>query len=162
MKLDNRADIDRIKQSALNRYHGDLLDLNGPAHWQRVWQNAQLLIPHTKANVTVVELFCYLHDCCRVHGGHEPEHGLAATKFIEQHKEEYSFLSPKEYQLLLTACTEHTFLQHSNKPTIATCWDANRLDLGRHGICPKAQFLITQAAKDLELINSAYQNSLND
>ena len=151
MKMDKSCDIARIYQMALIRYHGDELDVNGPSHWLRVWHNAQLLMPHTKANATVVELFCYLHDCCRIHDGHEPSHGLAATKFIEQHKEEFSFLSPKEFLLLLKACTEHTFLQCSNNPTIATCWDANRLDIGRHGICPKPQFLITQAAKDLIL-----------
>jgi uncharacterized protein len=163
MKLGNRQNIDRIKKMALNRYHGchnNKLDVNGPEHWQRVWQNAQLLIPHTNANETVVELFCYLHDCCRIHNGHEPEHGHAAAKFIEQHKKEFSFLSANEYQLLLTACDEHTHLNDPKNMTIATCWDANRLDLGRHGIHPKAQFLATQAAKSLEIIDCAYQNSI--
>jgi uncharacterized protein len=160
MKLDIRIDIARVKQMALNRYHGNKLDVNGPEHWERAWQNAQVLIPQTKANATVVELFCYLHDCCRIHHGQEPGHGLAASKFIEEHKGEFSFLSEKEYQLLLKACGEHTFLQHSDEPTIATCWDANRLDIGRIGICPKEQFLITPAAKDLKLINAAYQNSI--
>lgn len=163
--LANRQNIDRIKQMALNRYHGchdKQLDVNGPDHWQRVWENAQILIPKTKANETVVELFCFLHDCCRIHSGHEPAHGHAAKMFIRQHQKEFSFLSKNEYQMLLTACAEHTHMNHSENITIATCWDANRLDLGRLGICPKAQFLSTEAAKNLELIERAFQNSIKE
>ncbi|MEH6454161.1 MAG: hypothetical protein V7782_14110 [Psychromonas sp.] len=162
MNLKNRKNIDRIKEMALNRYHGchdNRFDVNGPEHWKRVWQNAQLLIPITHANATVVELFCFLHDCCRIHAGHEPEHGHAAERFIQQHEKEFSFLDETEYQLLLTACGEHTHLNRSEDMTIATCWDANRLDLGRLGISPKAQFLMTEAAKNLEFIHRDIQSS---
>ncbi|MGB5446898.1 MAG: hypothetical protein WBM99_15485, partial [Psychromonas sp.] len=54
----------------------------------------------------------------------------------------------------------HAFHQLSTDPTIGTCWDADRLDLGRYGIYPKAQFLSTEAAKDPDLIARAYQKSV--
>jgi uncharacterized protein len=33
--------------------------------------------------------------------------------------------------------------------TVQTCWDADRLDLGRVGICPQSERLCTAAAKQL-------------
>jgi hypothetical protein len=47
---------------------------------------------------------------------------------------------------------------HSNgavdaDPTIQTCWDADRLDLGRVGIKPPARYLSLEAATHIE---SAY------
>jgi uncharacterized protein len=153
-------DISRIKHLAISRYHGDHLGNSGPMHWERAWQNGQLLIPMTKANPTVVELFCYLHDCCSVHDGHEPEHGPAAMFFIRQNIQLFSFLTDQEFTLLVDACANHTFNLLSKDPTIATCWDADRLDLGRRGIYPKAEFFSTQAAKNPAIIERAYQNSI--
>jgi len=144
----------------MDRYHGDRFSHNGPAHWDRVWENAKLLIPITKANPTVVELFCYLHDCCRVHDGQELDHGLAAALFIKQNRDSFSFLTPQEFKTLVDACAGHAFHELSKDPTIGTCWDADRLDLGRCGIYPKPEFFSTQAAKDPAIIERAYQNSL--
>ena len=149
-----------IKELAINRYHGNLSAENGPAHWDRVWENAQILLPKTKANRTVVQLFCYLHDCCSVYDGKEPEHGPAGAFFIKQNKQLFSFLSEQEFVLFVEACEKHAFHELSTDPTIATCWDADRLDYGRYGIYPKVQFLSTNAAKDPELIEKAYQRSI--
>jgi uncharacterized protein len=153
-------DISRIKHLAIDRYHGNRLGDNGPAHWDRVWENAKMLIPITKANATVVQLFCYLHDCCAVHDGHEPEHGPAAAFFIKQNKKSFSFLSAAEFKLLVDACAGHTFHLLSESATIGTCWDADRLDLGRFGIYPQNAFFSTQAAKNPAVIERAYQNSI--
>jgi uncharacterized protein len=40
-----------------------------------------------------------------------------------------------------------------------TCWDADRLDLGRIGIRPKGTKLCTSAARDPAVIEWAYQRS---
>lgn len=153
--------ISRIKQLAIDRYHGDRFGNNGPIHWNRTWENAKLLIPITQANPTVVQLFCYLHDCCSVHEGQEPEHGPAAGLFIKQNRKLFSFLTAQEYKLLVDACAGHSFHELSESPTIATCWDADILDLGRFGIYPKAVFFSTQAAKNPAIIERAYQNSIS-
>jgi uncharacterized protein len=153
-------DVSRIKNLAIDRYHGEPLGDNGPAHWARTWENAKLLIPITKANATVVQLFCYLHDCCSIHDGQEPEHGPAAALFIKQNRNLFSFLSALEFKLLVDACAGHTSHQLSQSATIGTCWDADRLDLGRFGIYPKETFFSTQAAKNPVVIECAYQNSI--
>ena len=41
-----------------------------------------------------------------------------------------------------------------------TCWDADRLDLGRVGIRPDPRRLFTAAARSPELLSWAYQRSL--
>jgi uncharacterized protein len=43
-----------------------------------------------------------------------------------------------------------------------TCWDSDRLDLGRVGIKPHPTRLCTDAAKDLEMIRLAYEASRLD
>ncbi|MFT7053014.1 MAG: hypothetical protein ACJAU1_000565 [Psychromonas sp.] len=153
-------DMFRIKELAIDRYHGERLGNNGPVHWDRTWENAKHLIPITEANPTVVQLFCYLHDCCSVYEGQEQEHGPAAAFFIKQNRKLFSFLTAQEFKLLVDACDGHTSHQLSTSPTIGTCWDADRLDLGRFGIYPKAEFFSTQAAKDPLIIERAYQNSI--
>jgi uncharacterized protein len=44
--------------------------------------------------------------------------------------------------------------------TVQTCWDADRLDLGRVGITPRAERLCTEQARDPVLFDIAYRRSL--
>jgi uncharacterized protein len=44
--------------------------------------------------------------------------------------------------------------------TVQTCWDADRLDLGRVGIRPVASRLCTPAARAPDVIAWAYARSL--
>ena len=39
-------------------------------------------------------------------------------------------------------------MQNDDAITIGTCWDADRLDLGRVGIIPSSDFMSTQAGKE--------------
>ena len=50
-------------------------------------------------------------------------------------------------ELLAEACRDHTSGPHHGDPTIGTCWDADRLDLGRVGIIPQEEFMSTQLGK---------------
>ena len=43
--------------------------------------------------------------------------------------------------------------------TIQTCWDADRLDLGRIGITPKSHYLGSSLAKDHNFIEMAQMRS---
>ena len=45
--------------------------------------------------------------------------------------------------------------------TVQTCWDADRLDLGRVGIKPDARYLCTAEAANPEMIAWAYERSIN-
>jgi uncharacterized protein len=54
----------------------------------------------------------------------------------------------------------HTKAATHDNITVQTCFDADRLDLGRVGKKPNAKFLCTDAAKSKEMIAWAYERSV--
>lgn len=76
----------------------------------------------------------------------DPEHGARATKYIKKHQALLD-LSAEQLKTLCCACSGHTHGKKSLCVTIQTCWDADRLDLGRVGIVPDSRFLLTDEAK---------------
>jgi uncharacterized protein len=56
--------------------------------------------------------------------------------------------------VLCEAIEHHSGGAVHDQATVQTCWDADRLDLGRVNIAPDARFLSPQAAKHIE---KAYQ-----
>ena len=65
-----------------------------------------------------------------------------------------------EFSWLVAACEgDSDGLTEAAHVTVLTCWDADRLDLGRVGIRPKATRLCTSAARDPDVIEWAYQRS---
>ncbi len=57
---------------------------------------------------------------------------------------------------------EHTMGKTTGDVTVQTCWDADRLDLGRVGIRPHHKYLCTKAAKDAQMIAWAYHRSITN
>ena len=68
-------------------------------------------------------------------------------------------LSDDSFCLLEDACARHTDGLTEADITVQTCWDADRLDLGRVGIEPQRKYLCTDAAKDREILAWAYRRS---
>jgi uncharacterized protein len=64
-------------------------------------------------------------------------------------------LSDDDFELLYEACARHTDGETEADITVQTCWDADRLDLGRVGMIPAPQKLCTPAAKTWEMIQWA-------
>jgi uncharacterized protein len=62
--------------------------------------------------------------------------------------------------LLTIACMEHTDGKTEADITIQTCWDSDRLDLGRAGYFPHPRKLCTQAARDPEMIAWANERAI--
>jgi uncharacterized protein len=135
--------------------------IHGEAHWARVHQNGLRLAERTGADVEIVELFAYLHDCRRLDDGWDSEHGRRAAEFIKGLDASLLALSEEKLDLLVYACAHHSEGQTEAEVTIQTCWDADRLDLGRIRIRPDPQYLCTPAAKDLEIIEWAYWRGRN-
>jgi hypothetical protein len=50
----------------------------------------------------------------------------------------------RQEEKLFEAVVEHNSGLRTTDPTIAVCWDADRLDLHRKGIWPDARFMSTQ------------------
>ena len=110
-------------------------DFHGLAHWNQVESNGLLLAPATGADVTVVRLFALFHDCKRKDDGTDADHGPRGAEFARRCFEEGRLaITPEQFARLHHACTFHTTEERSGDATIDTCYDADRLDLGRVGI----------------------------
>ncbi len=128
---------------------------HGVTHWARVLENGLRLACETGANVDVVSLFAVLHDSQRQNEMTDPEHGPRAAEFAKSLQGSLIHLDEHNFQLLYRACEGHTHERTHRDVTIQTCWDADRLDLGRVGITPHPSRLCTSIAKRPEIIHWA-------
>lgn len=129
---------------------------HGPDHWQRVRHNGLLLAERTGAIARVVELFAFFHDSCRETDAWDVTHGPRGAELARQrHAEGHLPATAAELELIVTACEGHTVERTHPDPTIATCWDADRLDLPRVGITVNPDYLCTDAARDPQVIAEA-------
>ena len=131
-------------------------ELHGLTHWQQVERNGLLLASETGADTTVVRLFALFHDSKRADDGIDIVHGARGAEFAKECFEEHRLdITQEQFDKLYHACKYHTTEPRSGDTTIDTCYDADRLDLGRVGIAldPKkmaTSFGATIASKSLE------------
>lgn len=121
--------------------------IRGPQHWLRVERNGLYLSRFNGANETVVQLFALFHDCMRLNDGTDDGHGQRGAEHAKQLRSSFLEIDDDSFDLLYLACSGHTDQLFDDDVTIATCWDADRLDLGRVGIVPDPAFLNTEEAK---------------
>jgi uncharacterized protein len=119
---------------------------HGVAHWARVLENGHRLAGETGADSRVVSLFAVLHDSRRINEWTDPEHGPRAARFAATIRE-ILHLDDHAFGLLVRACEGHTHERTHPDITIQTCWDSDRLDLGRVGIDPHPSRLCTEVAR---------------
>jgi uncharacterized protein len=134
--------------------------IHGVSHWARVRLNGQLIAQGNQANKKVVELFAFLHDSKRQSENRDSGHGLRAAHFINSLSEDFLGINKAEKELLCFACEHHSHGLLDADITSLTCWDADRLDLGRVNIHPEAERLGTIIAKDPIFLEKAYQRSI--
>lgn len=134
--------------------------IHGAPHWARVRENGLRLAELTGANADVIELFAFLHDARRLNNGYDPGHGQRAALFAQGLAGVAFDLAPQALEHLLVACRGHSKGWTAGDITVLTCWDADRLDLGRVGIKPHPDRLCTEAARDPVLLEWAYARSL--
>lgn len=132
-------------------FHGDPEDsIHGPAHWRRVLRNGLLLAAQTGADPLVVRLFAVFHDARRVNDMTDPGHGTRGAEYAATLRTQGLFTaSDEQFARLQEACNGHTEGLHHPDPTVGTCWDADRLDLGRCGFVPDAHFMSTGFAREV-------------
>lgn len=144
----------------LSQFALDPAGIHGRPHWERVRDNGRRLARLTKARGDVVVLFALLHDSRREDDGHDPEHGPRAAEFARALAGSAFIIDPVGLDLLADACRDHGRGLTAGDVTLLTCWDADRLDLGRVGTRPRPERLGTAAARDPDLMNWAYRRSL--
>jgi uncharacterized protein len=149
------SNIPRIVHAVLESYTLPLAGIHGVVHWARVLENGRRLCSETGADIEVIELFAVLHDCRRLNEHTDPRHGPRAAAFARRMRGRLFELTEAGFQLLHGACAGHTHVRTHRDITIQTCWDADRLDLGRVGITPDPHYLGTEAARRRETIRWA-------
>ncbi len=143
------TDVQKVWEHVTSSFQGDWTSLHGPTHWRRVERNAQLLASRTNANVTVVRLFAVFHDSARVNDGWDKGHGARGAEYAKQLRGTIFDLSDADFKLLHYACVWHTDGMSHDDATIATCWDADRLDLGRCGVIPDPKRMCTDFGREI-------------
>jgi len=141
--------IQYIKSEFKIDWHG----IHGANHWSRVLHHGKTIGEIRGADLLVIELFGLLHDSCRLNDGRDPKHGSRAAEFALGINGNYFQLQPDQLDQLCFAMEHHSGGEVSDDATIQTCWDSDRLDLGRIGIVPAPRFMSKEASL---FINSAY------
>ena len=107
------------------------------------------------AKLHVVELFAVFHDCQRINEGIDDGHGRRGSELAKELRGVDYDLADEDFDLLIQACNLHTEGYLEADITVQTCWDADRLDLGRVGTTPRVEKLCTEGAKDPGLLKWA-------
>jgi uncharacterized protein len=143
-----------------SQFRLDWPGVHGISHWSRVYDIGMKLSDQTGAHRSVVQLFSIFHDSGRCSEGADPEHGLRGAELAQKYRNRYlRLLTSEEFDLLHTACRLHTSASTHEHITIQTCFDSDRLDLGRVGTIPDPKYLCTDAAKSADMISWALANS---
>lgn len=143
-----------VIQMAIERYPLNIDGIHGISHWRRVRDNGLKLASMTGADKMVVECFAFLHDSCREDEGLDHGHGARAAEFIGAIRGLLG-LTDIQFGLLHEACRDHSEGRVEADITVMTCWNADRLDLGRVGIRLSQRCLCTAQAKDPKLMEWA-------
>lgn len=133
--------------------------LHGAPHWARVRDHGLKLATDTGADIRVVGYFAFLHDSCRRNDSRDPEHGQRAARFAAAIRADHIHLDNGAFDRLVAALEGHTGGSDPADVTVATCWDADRLDIGRIGLTPNPKYLCTEAARRPEVIADALGRS---
>jgi uncharacterized protein len=143
--------VHRILEGYALPWHGT----HGVGHWARVLENGLRLSEQTGANVEVVQLFAVFHDARRINEGVDDGHGQRGADLAARLRDEWLTVSNEEFDMLYAACAGHTNGKTAADITIQTCWDADRLDLGRVGISPEPKRLCTDTARRPDILKWA-------
>ena len=157
-----RKKYDSLLKHILLSYELPLTGCHGIVHWARVFENGMRLCEETGANCEVVGLFALLHDSRRINEYSDPDHGPRAAEYARETRGAYFQLNDDEFNLLTLACEGHTYERTHPDVTIQTCWDSDRLDLGRVGITPDPERLCTDVAKRDDVLDWANRRAYLD
>ena len=81
---------------------------HGPAHWARVRLHGLRVGAKRGADLLVVELFAFLHDCQRLNEYSDPYHGKRAAEFAAELKGRFFDLRAEQLDKLCHAIQHHS------------------------------------------------------
>jgi uncharacterized protein len=147
--LESTPDFDRsgLLGHVLDQFKISRHGAHGPAHWARVRLHGLKLGRSRGGDVLVVELFAFLHDSQRLNEYSDRFHGSRAAEFAASLNGQFFDLKPEQLDQLCYAMEHHSGGDVHSCATIQSCWDGDRLDLGRVGIQPHKDYLSLEAAR---------------
>ena len=154
--------VESLIREVLQGYELPWHDIHGLSHWGRVLDNGLRLAEATGADTEVVTLFAVFHDSRRLNAGTDPGHGRRGAELAASLRGSLFELRDREFRLLHEACSLHTDGLTRGDITVQTCWDADRLDLGRVGVTPWPERLCTAPAKDPGTIDWACDRAIRE
>jgi uncharacterized protein len=128
----------------------DWYGTHGGHHWGRVRHHAVAVARARGADILVAELFAFLHDSQREDEWGDPHHGRRGADYARSLQGVFFELKPAQLDRLAQAIRHHSGGEVSTDATIQSCWDADRLDLGRVGITPHQDYLSPEGATRIE------------
>ena len=149
--------ISTVCKQVRSEFKLDWLGIHGAPHWSRVMRHGLDLAKETGADPLVIKLFALIHDSCRRDEGDDMNHGNRAADFAQRmFQEGILHISCEQLDHLDIACKGHSKGLLDAHPTIQSCWDADRLDLGRIGVRPDPRYLCTEQARCPQRIQRAW------
>ena len=142
-------DFDNLWQIVTAQFHAPEYSVHGPDHWRRVERNGLLLATRTGVDTDIVRLFALFHDSRRENDGCDDGHGGRGAEYAASLRGTAFELPDDRFELLRYACVWHTDGDRHDDLTIATCWDADRLDIGRVGVVPDPEFMSTEFGREI-------------
>lgn len=139
-----------------SQFQLDWFGIHGIGHWARVLYYGLKIAEKEHARTDVVRLFAVLHDSRRFTDKYDPEHGERAVQYAKTLLGIHIEIDDSGFGLLCEALAGHSEGRTEANITVQTCWDADRLDLSRIGVYPKAEFLCTSTAKNPDFIERAW------
>lgn len=144
--------------AVLERSTGRGSRVHGPAHWAGVAAAGLTVLDGTPgADPLVVLLFALFHDSMRLSDGRDPEHGERAARLARELRDAGAYtLDEERLARLEDALMRHDRGETSADPTTGTCWDSDRLNLGRVCKRPDPALLSTPAARRMAATRAPY------
>lgn len=167
--IDFPQHLDHIQRLVLAQFKLDPLGVHGIPHWRRVYRNGLLIARHVKGvDPEVVAAFALLHDAGRENEWDDPMHGVRGVQLAQRLRHEAGLvgLTNEQFIQLTAAIIDHPlgFVIPDDglyRETIAACWDADRLDLGRVGVKPCPRLMSTPYARRPEVIERMWHEAWN-
>lgn len=132
-------------------------DRHGEEHWRCVAGTGLSLADGVPGcDAPVVFLFGLVHDTRRENEHYDPGHGARAASFARELTAAGVLpLDAVRLELLCEALALHSDGLVSDDPTVAACWDADRLHLPRVGIDPNPKLFSTARAREGDRLSEA-------
>ena len=125
--------------------------IHGVTHWRETAAIAVRLLERvTDADSAVPLVFAAVHDALRADDLDDSAHGIRAAEFVDSlTRAGVLTLDDTQLELVVAACRYHSARTVTANPTIAVCWDADRLGLRRLGVTLDPELLSLEASRTL-------------